>query len=169
MKLYKLLYKPLGLYYTPNKGSGNNLTKIGKIYRIKPNPKQYNSVSVRGASWTGKQSDVQRLIAAHFNIAKNNLQYENYCKVDNSNWEVVEVQNEVGDVKIKPFLIVSTTGDKWEMCNGAHVVFAIDTADAMAQFKSNYNYSVISISELIYAPEKGYNEKIIEITQPVVE
>lgn len=169
MKLYKLLYKPLGLYYTPNKGSGNNLTKIGKIYRIKPNPKNYNYVSVRGASWTGKQSATQKLIAAHFHIEKKNLQYENCCKVDNSNWEIVEIQNETAVNPIKPFLIYSTTGDKWEMCNGAHVVFATDTTDAMSQFKAIYSYSIISVVELMYAPEKDYNEKVIEITQPVVE
>ena len=61
MKLYKLLYKPLGLYFTPNKGNGN-LSKIGKIYRIKPNPKTYNYVSIRASSWLGKQTNIQKII-----------------------------------------------------------------------------------------------------------
>jgi hypothetical protein len=32
-----------------------------------------------------------------------------------------------------------------------------------------YNYSIVSVTELCYAPERGYNEKIVEIAQPIVE
>ena len=35
MKVYKILHKPTGLYFTPSKGNGN-LSMTGKIYSRKP-------------------------------------------------------------------------------------------------------------------------------------
>ena len=169
MKLYKLLYKPLGLFYTPDKGHGN-LSKIGKIYRIKPNPTQYTKLSVITAHWSGKQTALHKLIGEHFNINKAKLSsfnsLFNFVKVNPSDWDVVEIQTEI--TQNKTFLITSTTGNENELRNGFCIVFDVDENSAIEQFNLKYKFSILEIKELAYAPERGFFDKLIEITQPLI-
>ena len=98
MKVYRILHKPTGLYYTPSKGSGN-LSTNGKAYvnivpRIKDWIGTYVNVRISGKG-TSKKA---KILIDYFNIQHSHKSHgkkyfyvnENF-KVSLDDWEIIEV------------------------------------------------------------------------------
>lgn len=158
--MYKLKFKPLDLYYTPDKGNGN-LSHIGKIYRLKPNPKQYKVISFSICSWLGKQNKHQRAISDYFGIKLNdNLSNLHVRAVNESDWEVIEIKT-VDSIK-KLFLIEFTSGDQWEMCRGFCAIYSETEDNAKEIFNIKCGREIISVKDISFN-----GTDYIEICQPL--
>lgn len=97
MKVYKILHKPTGLFYTASRGTGN-FSINGKIYDKKPSLKWVEHgvrVLLRWSSGTSKR---EQALIKHFNIEPDgiptyNHQY-NFDKTMNTpleDWEIIEL------------------------------------------------------------------------------
>jgi len=98
MKLYKILHKSTGLYFTPSRGSGN-LSSTGKIYPRIPQIKWVgNGVRVIIKTWGNnpKLTKKQKILIKHFNILPNEKNGAGYwidkCfDVPTTDWEIIEI------------------------------------------------------------------------------
>jgi hypothetical protein len=98
MKVYKILHKPTGLYFTPSRGSGN-LSSTGKLYPRMPQLKWAgNGVKVIIKTWGDdpKLTKKQKALVNHFNILPNEKSGKGYwidkCfDVPITDWEIVEI------------------------------------------------------------------------------
>ncbi|MBW3020185.1 hypothetical protein KY334_02735 [Candidatus Woesearchaeota archaeon] len=96
MKVYKILHKPTGLFFTPSNGSGN-LSTTGKVYPKKPTLSWIgNSIRIIVKTNSEKLSKKNKLIVDHFNIGLNE-NFSNKCywvdqhyNVNESDWEIVK-------------------------------------------------------------------------------
>ena len=93
MKVYKILHIPTGLYFKPSNG-GNNLSKKGKIYPIKPSLSWISS-SIRIDFWNRSRiSEDNRKIINHFNLdlPAEWYHFQRYVEVPRKDWKIVEVE-----------------------------------------------------------------------------
>ena len=69
MKVYKILHKPTGLYFTPSKGHGN-LSQTGKIYARKPRIEwAQGSVRLVIKPWSGaKLTKKHQILVDHLDL-----------------------------------------------------------------------------------------------------
>ncbi len=94
MKVYKILHKPTGLYFTPFKSTGN-LSTTGKIYAQRPHISYVNNgVRVTIKTWNDKKLSTRiRTLVEYFNIPKDkNGGYwiDKFFEVPNEDWEIIE-------------------------------------------------------------------------------
>jgi hypothetical protein len=94
MKVYKILHKPTGLYFTPSKGYGN-LSTSGKIYTSSPNLDRIGeSIRLIIQTWdkNKKLSKKDQKIVDHFKITPTNEVYwvDRHFPVPKGDWEIVE-------------------------------------------------------------------------------
>jgi hypothetical protein len=95
MKVYKILHKPTGLFFTPSRGHGN-LSRTGKIY---PKPPRLewagDTIRVIIRLWGDKKPNIhQRKIIDYFGIeSKTDGGYwiDGYFGGEKSNWEIIEI------------------------------------------------------------------------------
>jgi len=96
MKVFKILHKPTGLYYTPSNGYGN-LSTTGKIYARKPSLTVCIGGSIRIIihEWNPRPfSKKLQIIADYFGFKKDE---KGKCWVDThintpfEDWEIVEL------------------------------------------------------------------------------
>jgi hypothetical protein len=96
MKVYKILHKPTGLYFTPSQGSGN-LSTTGKIYSRKPSLTVCIGGSIRIIvhEWKDKKlSKKLQTIVNFFEIPKpENETYwiDKHFSTPYEDWEIVEL------------------------------------------------------------------------------
>jgi hypothetical protein len=95
MKVYKILHKPTGLFFTPSKGYGN-LSVKGKIYDRVPNMSWVGGgVRIVIRKWsTEKLNKKEQTIIDYFNIQKNNrgdYWVDSYFPVELEDWEIIEL------------------------------------------------------------------------------
>lgn len=97
MKVYKILHKPTGLYFTPSNGYGN-LSDTGKIYARKPSLKVCVGGGIRIVvkQWNDKKiSDKLQTIVDYFNVPPNKhgngYWYDGYAKTPQEDWEIIEL------------------------------------------------------------------------------
>lgn len=99
MKVYKILHKPTGLYFTPSGGSGN-LSTNGKIYSRKPSLTVCIGGSVRIVIYSNKDklSKKNKTILDNFNIPKKDihiwgdmLHIDTHVNTPYEDWEIIEV------------------------------------------------------------------------------
>jgi ribosomal protein S30 len=85
---YKLKHIPTGMFYTPVKGYGNNLTKKGKVYNQKPPIP--GSVRLRFFSVRKNETKQTKLLKEVFNIKSIPGEYINdYFHTNHSDWEII--------------------------------------------------------------------------------
>ena len=95
MKVFKILHKPTGLFFTPFRGSGN-FSINGKIYFRKPRLEwtYQNSVRVVVKNWIGtKLSKKNQILVDYFKISpvKNSYWIDTYFETDKNDWEIIEL------------------------------------------------------------------------------
>ena len=100
MKVYKILHKPTGLYFTPSKGYGN-LSTTGKLYPKKPNLNWVkDGVRIIMKKWFGdKISKKDEILINYFNLKErpgsafvNCLFYiDDNFNVPITDWEIIEL------------------------------------------------------------------------------
>ena len=105
MKVYKILHKPTGLFYTPSKGYGN-LSTTGKIYARQPKLNQIGGnirIIVREHALVGEEiklSKKLRTIVDFFKIpqetwgANNHVTgyyFDKHINIPNEDWEIIEL------------------------------------------------------------------------------
>lgn len=94
MKVYKLLHKPTGLYFTPSKGSGN-LSTVGKIYTKKPKLSWVETIRIiLRSNVNGNLSKKQKIIANYFNLKPNKFNYywlDRHIETNKEDWEIIEL------------------------------------------------------------------------------
>lgn len=95
MKVFKILHKPTGLFFTPSRGHGN-LSTTGKIYSRMPRLEWAGEgVRIVVKSWKGsKLTKKHQTLVYYFEIEPDNRgQYwiDKYFKVSINDWEIVEL------------------------------------------------------------------------------
>lgn len=96
MKVYKILHKPTGLYFTPSRGSGN-LSTTGNIYSRKPSLTVCIGGSVRiiVKTWPSeKLSKKLQTIVDFFNVPKDEkggYYFDKHVNTPYEDWEIVEL------------------------------------------------------------------------------
>ena len=94
MKVYKILHKPTGLYFTPSKGNGN-LSKTGKIYPKMPSLKWVECIRLV-VGWSNTLSGRDRAIINHFSLAideRNGGYYiDTYVHPPIEEWGIIEIE-----------------------------------------------------------------------------
>jgi len=98
MKVYKILHKPTGLYFTPSKGYGN-LSTTGKLYPKKPNLNWVkDGVRIIVKKWFGDNfTKKDKLLINYFNLkerpgVQNCLFYvDDNFDVPLTDWEIIEL------------------------------------------------------------------------------
>lgn len=93
MKVYKILHKPTGTFFTPAKGRGN-LSKNGKIYPKKPKLSWIgNSIRIDMKLW-GKPQKHHQAIIDYFKIAPDKhgkYWVDEYFETKEDDWEIIEL------------------------------------------------------------------------------
>jgi hypothetical protein len=95
MKVYKILHKPTGLYFTPSVGYGN-LSITGKIYSRKPSLDYVGGgVRIIIKKWSNeKLTKKQKIICDYFDIKPDErgiYWIDTYKNTDKSDWEIIEL------------------------------------------------------------------------------
>lgn len=96
MKVYKILHKPTGLYFTPSRGYGN-LSTTGKIYARKPSLTVCIGGSVRIIvhEWKDKKlSKKLQTIVDFFNVPQDKnggYWFDRHFDSPYEDWEIIEV------------------------------------------------------------------------------
>ena len=93
MKVYKLLHKPTGLYFTPSKGSGN-LSTVGKIYTKKPKLNWVETIRIILKTRGTKLSKKQKVIVDYFNLKPNKIDHywlDKHFKTNKEDWKIIEL------------------------------------------------------------------------------
>ena len=95
MKVYKILHKPTGLFYTPSDGHGN-LSTTGKIYAKKPNLSRIGgSIRIIIHKWKEKKlSEKYMTIVNYFNLVpdeKGNYWIDKHFEISITDWEIIEL------------------------------------------------------------------------------
>jgi hypothetical protein len=92
MKVYRILHKPTGLYYSPDTGYGN-LSITGKFYAR--NPKKCSTIRIKLFKWNDtKITKKQRILIDYFKIEPNErgIYYFDKCfAVPETDWEIIEL------------------------------------------------------------------------------
>lgn len=86
MKVYKIKHLPTGLFYTPNKGSGN-LSIKGKIYQQKPLLSWCKTIRIQ--KWSAN-SRLFKTLEAYFKLPDTGY-IDKYVQTDLSDWEIIEL------------------------------------------------------------------------------
>ena len=95
MKVFKILHKPTGLYFTPSNGYGN-LSVSGKIYSRKPSLSVCigDSIRIVVRVWKDKKlSKRLQTIVDYFNIPKTekgDYWFDEHIKSPHEDWEIIE-------------------------------------------------------------------------------
>ena len=95
MRVYKILHKPTGLYFTPSRGSGN-LSTSGKIYARKPSLSVCIGGSVRIVvkEWPGKKLSAKlQTIVDYFKVPEDSnggYWFDGSFHTPYEDWEIVE-------------------------------------------------------------------------------
>ena len=92
MKVYKILHKPTGLFFTPYKGS-SNLSKNGKIYSNIPNFIWRESTIRITIKNTGRLQKHQQIIVDYFKIRPHTAGgywEDSYFECNANDWEIIE-------------------------------------------------------------------------------
>jgi len=96
MKVYKILHKPTGLFFTPSKGYGN-LSSTGKIYPKEPKLEWAGDcirVQMRIWSKNKKPNKNQKKIIDYFNIKpddRGGYWINKYFHGEKDNWEIIKI------------------------------------------------------------------------------
>lgn len=94
MKVYKILHKPTGLFFTPSRGHGN-LSTTGKVYQRPPQLKWAGeSVRIVVKTWSGKKpTKKQQILIDYFEIEPHKDSYwlDKYFRVSKDDWEIIEL------------------------------------------------------------------------------
>ena len=93
MELYKILHKPTGLYYKPNRGNGN-FSKSGKVYTMKPQLRWLeHKMKIRLYTYSGKFNKFQQTLLNYFKIEipENPFIVEQYVFVPIEDWEIIRI------------------------------------------------------------------------------
>lgn len=92
MKVYKIKHIPTGLYFTPNKGSGNFSAK-GKIYTSLPSLKWLDKNMRIIFYKESANRKVNRILIEHFDIDIVQPRYviDELVKVPLTDWEIIEI------------------------------------------------------------------------------
>jgi hypothetical protein len=93
MKVYKLLHKPTGLFFTPSRGNGN-LSATGKIYPKKPSM-QWVEQSLRIViGWSNRLSKKDKSLIEYFGLEPDETGYyhvDKYVHIPADEWEMIEL------------------------------------------------------------------------------
>jgi len=95
MKVYKILHKPTGLFFTPSRGSGNFSTG-GKVYSKMPRLEWAYGSSARVVvkTWGGqKPSKKNQILIDYFKIEPHKDSYwlDTYFPTKEEDWEIIEL------------------------------------------------------------------------------
>ena len=96
MKVYKILHKPTGLFFTPSRGNGN-LSTTGKIYARKPSLTVCigGGIRIEVKTWPKqKLSQKLRTIVDYFKIPKlrdGSYWFDGSIDSPYEDWEIVEL------------------------------------------------------------------------------
>ncbi len=95
MKVYKILHKGTGLYFTPSRGNGN-LSAKGKIYEMTPRLEWTKTIRVMLKTWSGADlSKRQKSLIDYFKLTseggKNSYWIDENFDTKPSDWEIIEL------------------------------------------------------------------------------
>jgi len=95
MKVYKILHKPTGLFFTPSKGYGN-LSVKGKIYDRVPNEQWYTgSIRIKIHKWASeKLNKKEQTLIDFFKIEKDSrggYWFDGHFDTKPEDWEIIEL------------------------------------------------------------------------------
>jgi len=94
MKVYKILHKPTGLYFTPSRGNGN-LSKIGKLYPKMPSLKWVECIRLV-VGWSNTLSKKDLAIIKHFGFKPDErtggYYIDTYAHPPIDEWEIIEIK-----------------------------------------------------------------------------
>ena len=95
MKVYKILHKPTGLFFTPSKGYGN-LSVKGKIYdRVPLLTWAGRSIRIVIKKWSKEKiNKKEQTIIDYFDIQKNirgDYWIDKYFPANLEDWEIIEL------------------------------------------------------------------------------
>ncbi len=96
MKVYKILHKPTGLFFTPSRGHGN-LSRKGKIYPERPRLEWAgDTIRLVLKTWSGNYlTKHQKTIIDYFGLKQDkNGRYwvDQYFGDQLENWEIIEIE-----------------------------------------------------------------------------
>lgn len=96
MKVYRILHKPTGLFFTPSRGYGN-LSRTGKLYPKKPRLEWAGDcVRIELRIWSNKKPNKhQQKIIDYFGLQpdKNGGYWlDKYFDNQKENWEIIEIE-----------------------------------------------------------------------------
>lgn len=90
MELYKILHKPTGLYYKPNRGNGN-FSKSGKVYTMKPQLRWLeHKMKIELYTRSGKFNRFQQTLLDYFKIENPSI-VEQHVFVPIEDWEIIKI------------------------------------------------------------------------------
>lgn len=96
MKVYKILHKPTGLFFTPSRGSGN-LSQRGKVYPRVPSLNYVgNGCRIIIKTWPGRRlSNKNKKLIEYFNIDKekksDSYWIDKHFEIPKEDWEIIEL------------------------------------------------------------------------------
>jgi hypothetical protein len=98
MKVYKILHKPTGLFFTPSRGTGN-FSINGKIYDKKPSLKWVEHGVRVLLQWSKGTSKREQALIKHFKIEpyspipayKDQYNFDKTINVPLDEWEIIEL------------------------------------------------------------------------------
>jgi hypothetical protein len=94
MKVYRILHKPTGLYFTPSRGNGN-LSRTGKVYPKIPSLKWVECIRIV-VGWSNTLSKKDLAIINHFGLKADNqtggYYIDTYVHPPIEEWEIIEIE-----------------------------------------------------------------------------
>jgi hypothetical protein len=94
MKVYKILHKPTGLFFTPSRGMGN-LSKVGKLYPKMPSLKWVECIRLV-VGWSNKLSERDLAIIRYFSLNADErtggYYIDTYVNPPIEEWEIIEIE-----------------------------------------------------------------------------
>lgn len=96
MKVYKILHKPTGLFFTPSRGNGN-LSSGGKLYPKKPRLEWAgDGIRIKLYTWGNKKPNKnQKKIIDYFELQPEkdgSYWVDQYFDEPVENWEIIEIE-----------------------------------------------------------------------------